>query len=182
MKDKSGLYDNSSRSTSSSGYNSPSQEYSEYYRVDKTMLKKDKLNPDVYDKEKGYFKNPTATKIENSAPNGKVKINGNIQDGRIEYVLDLDENIIIGIRANPINPSGPAPHPTLIGGLDPVVKCAGMIRFHEGKIIEVDISSGHYKPNESSKIVILKALKQLYKNHSYLFDKNWKWRIESWKK
>ncbi|MEC7263577.1 MAG: hypothetical protein VXW38_07535 [Bacteroidota bacterium] len=47
-------------------------------------------------------------------------------------------------------PNEKAPHPTLIGGVDPVVKTAGIIEFRAGKIYKVDNVSGHFKPSAQS--------------------------------
>lgn len=44
----------------------------------------------------------------------------------------------------------PTPHPTLIGGKDPQVQMAGLVKIRGGKIISYDNRSGHYKPNIKS--------------------------------
>ena len=61
------------------------------------------------------------------------------------YVIDDADNIIIGGRNN-----ANLPHPTLIGGKNPNVKCAGMIRFKDGRILEISNNSGHFKPSNSA--------------------------------
>ena len=43
--------------------------------------------------------------------------------------MDENGNIIFGKRVNPNDSRKRAPHPTLIGGRDPQVQCAGIIEF-----------------------------------------------------
>ena len=95
-----------------------------------------------------YDRNPTAENL-------KDKINGNyIGDKRtnfeVPYVIDLNGNIIIGRRNGNGRGEGalPTPHPTLIGGKDPKVQMAGILKVSGGKISSYDNNSGHYKPNK----------------------------------
>ena len=81
-------------------------------------------------------------------------------------------------RANPNDGRKRAPHPTLIGGKDPQVQCAGMITFYKGRILSVDNQSGHYRPNSKSMEKVDAALKKLYEKYPGAFDKNSKWRKE----
>jgi len=103
-----------------------------------------------------YLKNPTAKNVTEliKNPSGSMKLNqssGSILNGEYMYVVDEADNIIIGTRATGISPfNGKAPHPTLIGGADPVVKTAGIIEFRGGKIYKVDNVSGHFKPSTQS--------------------------------
>ena len=77
---------------------------------------------------------------------------------------------------NPNNPDKRSPHPTLIGGKDPHVACAGILHFKEGKIISVDQESGHFRPHEKSLRKVGKYLKDLCKEHPELFHKESPWR------
>ena len=53
---------------------------------------------------------------------------------------------------------------------NPKVKVAGEITFHHGKIYEIDVNSGHYKPNVKS---LKKAENILYSNfNNNMFSKN----------
>lgn len=61
------------------------------------------------------------------------------------YVVDEFDNIYIGSRGG-VN----LPHPTLIGGKNPNVKCAGMIKFNNGRISEITNNSGHFKPSNAA--------------------------------
>ncbi len=91
-------------------------------------------------------------------------------------MLDKNDNIIIRKRKNPNDSSKRSPHPTLIGGKDPQVQCAGMIIFKNGKIYSYDNSSGHFRPNSKSLPKVKAALDKLYKENPNLFDKGSEWR------
>lgn len=159
-----------------SGTNGESQPLAESYHVVKSELAKDKADPDIYNPSTGYFKNPTAQEIADSVTNSSVYIAGNKPNGPVTYVLDNNDNLIIGKRINPNNPNKRAPHPTLIGGKDPQVQCAGMITFKNGKIMSYNNNSGHYRPNSKSLDKVEKVLDALYKKDPNLFHKNSKWR------
>ncbi len=158
------------------GTNGGSQPYSETYHVVSNELAKDKKDPDIYNPQTGYFKNPTAKEISSAVANDTVFIDGKKPNGPIEYVLDKNNNLIIGKRFNPNNPSKRSPHPTLIGGKNPEVQCAGMITFKNGKIMEYNNSSGHFRPNAKSLEKVEKILDNLYKKNPNLFHKDSKWR------
>ena len=70
----------------------------------------------------------------------------------MQYVITTDGRVIIGIRnGNGKTPSKtPTPHPTLVGGLNPKVKMAGIVDIRRGKIYSYDNQSGHYRPNSKS--------------------------------
>ncbi len=166
-------------SGSSSNYHGThggSQPYSESYHVVDSAMKKDKKDPDIYNPDTGYFKNPTAVKLEDSIKDDRVYVDGKKQMGIITYVMDDNGDIIIGIRKNPNNPSKRCPHPTLIGGKDPTVQCAGMISFSKGRITSVDTNSGHYRPNSQSLPKVKQALQKLCDNHPEWFSPNSEWR------
>ena len=139
-------------SGSSSSYSGAggSQPYANTYHVVQKELNKDKKDPDIYNPSTGYFKNPTATNLENAEQNGSVYIGGNKANGQYTYVMDQNGEIIFGKRSNPNDSSKRAPHPTLIGGKDPLVQMAGMLDIRGGKIYSYDNQSGHYKPNPKS--------------------------------
>lgn len=123
------------------GTNEKSQNYSSKgYHVDKPMLKHDKENGTY--KEDGYSKNPTAIYIKDAIVDGKVA------NGQFTYVVDTNGNLIIG-RRNGSN-KFQTPHPSLIGGKDPIVRMAGMVDIRNGKIHSWDDRSGHFKPNIKS--------------------------------
>ena len=153
-----------------------SQPYAESYHVVPSEFQKDKTDADIYNPKTGYFKNPTAIKLEKSIENNRVYINGKKQMGTITYVLDKDGNIIIGVRQNPNNPSKRCPHPTLVGGKDPTVQCAGMITFSKGRISSVNVNSGHYRPNHESLKKVNEALQKLCNKHPEWFSPNSEWR------
>ena len=165
-------------SGSSSSYSGAggSQPYANTYHVVQKELNKDKKDPDIYNPSTGYFKNPTATNLENAAQNGSVYINGNKANGQYTYVMNQNGEIIFGKRSNPNDSSKRAPHPTLIGGKDPEVQNAGMITFKNGKIFYVDNQSGHYRPNIQSMGKVESALQKLYERDPKLFHKDSKWR------
>lgn len=103
--------------------------------------------------------------------NGNYIGNKNTNEKGLPYVIDMDDNIIVGKRNG--NGRGkdakPTPHPTLIGGKDPKVKMAGLIEIRGGKIYDYNNLSGHYKPNIKSMDVANKAFSKLSKS---LFHKN----------
>ncbi len=151
-----------------------SQPYSETYHVETKMLEKDKSDPDIYNELKGYFNNPTSTLLESAIDGNRFVYNKRRVDGKRMYILDKDGNIFFGKRCNPNNSKGHSPHPTLIGGKDPIVQCAGIIDFYKGRIKSIDNNSGHYKPNIKSMEKVYAVLKELYNKNPNLFDKNFK--------
>jgi hypothetical protein len=62
------------------------------------------------------------------------------------YIIDDLDNIFIAGRGGAIG----YPHPTLVGGSNPNVKCAGMIKFKDGRILEINNNSGHFKPSNEA--------------------------------
>lgn len=165
-------------SGSSSSYNC-SQPYAELYSVISKMLKKDKENTSIYNNEKGYFKNPTATDLMQSIEGNYIYLNKQKANGTFTYVLDKNGKIIFGKRSNPNGSNLRSPHPTLIGGKNPKVQCAGIITFKNGKIDSIDNRSGHYRPNIKSLDKVDNILNELYKSNPNLFWKNSKWRKEN---
>ena len=165
----------SGSSGSYTGTSGGSQPYAETYSVVDAELSKDKKDTDIYNPSSGYFKNPTAINIEDAAGKDSVRVDSKRPEGQITYVLDKGGNIIIGTRKNPNNSDKRAPHPTLIGGKNPEVQCAGMITFKKGKIVAVNNHSGHFRPNSQSMPKVYDALKKLYNKNPNLFHKDFKW-------
>jgi hypothetical protein len=126
------------------------------FKVDNTLKSADELAGVLINGE--YRLNPTAKNVSQliKNPSGAMKLDqsaGSILNGQYMYVVDEADNIIIGTRAKGFDfsvPDGKAPHPTLIGGVDPTVKTAGIIEFRAGKIYKVDNVSGHFKPSTQS--------------------------------
>lgn len=154
-----------------------SQPYAASYAVVPEMLRHDKRVSDIYDPDKGYFKNPTATDLKEAHKDGEIRFKDGkpVKDFAI-YVLDNEGHLIIGYRKNPNNPDKRSPHPTLIGGKDPHVACAGILHFKEGKIISVDQERGHFRPHEKSLRKVGKYLKDLCREHPELFHEESPWR------
>lgn len=71
-----------------------------------------------------------------------------VANGQFTYVVDTNGNLIIGRRNGSVKFQ--TPHPSLIGGKDPIVKMAGMVDIRNGKIHSWDDRSGHFKPNIKS--------------------------------
>ena len=159
-----------------SGTNGGSQPYAESYHVVSTEYNKDKADPDIYNKESGYFKNPSAVSLEDAMDGNRFVFQGNRAEGYFTYVLDIAGNIIFGKRCNPNDPKKRSPHPTLIGGKDPQVQCAGMIVFKKGRILTVDNQSGHFRPPKKSMEKVDTILQELYNKNPSLFDRDSKWR------
>lgn len=92
--------------------------------------------------------------------------------------MDLSGNIIFGSRNGNGRLGAATPHPTMIGGSDPQVQVAGMLKIRGGKIYSYDYMSGHYKPNVKSMEAADKAFSKLSKN---LFAKNFTRKDKLWK-
>lgn len=163
-------------SNSYSGTKGASQPYTPTYSVVDNQLKNDKLDSDIYNSETGYFKNPTAIALEESVVNNSIYVDGNKQNGTITYVVDENGTMIIAVRNNPNDGRKRSPHPTLIGGKDPKVQCAGMITFRKGKIESINNNSGHFKPNIKSIEVVNSYLDDLFSRKPELFSRYSKWR------
>ena len=159
-----------------SGTNGGSQPYADKYDVVQSMLNRDKKDSDIYSKDTGYFKNPSAVNLKDSISGNYVVFEDNHANGQMTYVLSESGNIIFGKRCNPNDARKRSPHPTLVGGKNPKVQCAGMIEFRNGKIFSVDTNSGHYRPDKKSLDKVDKALKQLYDHNPRLFHRDSKWR------
>ncbi len=159
-----------------SSRHSGSQPYAPTYSVINSMLVKDKQDKDIYNPSTGYFKNPTATNLESAIKGNRFLFNGNRAEGKLTYVMNTSGNIILGKRSNPNNSSKRAPHPTLIGGKNPEVQCAGIIEFRKGRIYSVDDRSGHFRPNSKSLEKVYGKLQKTCDNNPNLFDKNSRWR------
>lgn len=155
---------------------SKSQPYAELYNVCSDLLEIDKKDPDIYDSNNGYFKNPTAINLFESINGDGIYRNGKRVHGVFTYVMDEKGNIIFGSRCNPNNIGKRSPHPTLIGGKNPKVKCAGMITFSKGKIVSIDNISGHFKPNIKSMEKVNDYMDKLYQINNEIFSNKSKWR------
>lgn len=96
----------------------------------------------------GYIKNPTSIVFNDlqKTSGGRLKLDDKSLNGKYMYVIDTKDNFIIGTR----NGSSRMPHLTLIGGINPEVKTAGIIEFRGGKIYSIDNASGHFKPKIDS--------------------------------
>lgn len=128
-----------------------------------------------------YKSNTTKPKYDNLENNinpqsGKIKDNDgiiihtdNVNGEGLMYAVDEFDNIFIGGRGGIANSF---PHPTLIGGVNPNVKCAGMIKFNQGRILEVNNNSGHFKPSLAN----LEQIKSVFQNKfpANSFDSNFK--------
>ena len=108
--------------------------------------------------------------------NDRFYIGGIEAGGKLTYVLDENGNIIFGKRSNPNDGNKRSPHPTLIGGKNPEVQCAGIIEFRDGKIYSVNNNSGHFKPNKKSLDKVKAILDKLYESNPKLFYRKSEWR------
>ncbi|WP_323840642.1 hypothetical protein [Photorhabdus africana] len=91
-----------------------------------------------------YKNNPTAQNITRLLTDSG-RIGSKNMNGQFMYVVDQKGNVIIGTRSGER-----MPHPTLIGGKDPLVLGAGIVEIRAGKIYSIDNASGHYKPGAGS--------------------------------
>ena len=90
----------------------------------------------------------------------------NVNGEGLMYAVDNSGIIHIGGRGG-VNSF---PHPTLLGGINPNVKCAGMIKFNQGRILEINNNSGHFKPSALN----LEQIKSVFQNQfpTNSFDTN----------
>lgn len=159
----------SGKSGKYNGTRGSSQPYARSYAVCKDMREWDEKRG-IYSKKHGYTKNPTAKKLTEL-------INGNYIVSKrecihIPYVITTKGDIIVGRRNGNGKDGDPTPHPTLIGGKNPKVKCAGILEIAGGKIKSIDVNSGHFKPNKKSLPEAKKILEKLPKK---LFHKKYEW-------
>ena len=160
----------SGKSDSYSSSSGNSQPYAPTYGVVKSMFEKDKQDRDIYNPQTGYFKNPKAKSLDNAIQGDKVYSDGKPAHGKLTYVLNENNEIIFGKRYNPNNPAKRSPHPTLVGGKDPEVQCAGMLHFSNGKITGFDNDSGHFRPNAKSLSKVEAALNKLKEKNPNIFS------------
>ena len=152
---------------------SGSQPYAPTYHVVSDMLEKDRTDPNIYSPSTGYFKNPLASTIQDTVRNGQIQMDGHIAHGTFTYVVDENGDVVFGKRFNPNSSRSRAPHPTLIGGKDPQVQCAGMIRIEKGRIVWYNNESGHFRPSAKSLETVDKAMEVLKRIHPEIFAKNY---------
>jgi hypothetical protein len=126
----------------------------------------------VWEPGRGYIKNPTAANLSTIAAKGKI--GGGFENGQFMYVVDDHGEVWVGKRLGKN-----MPHPTLIGGLDPQVRAAGMVEIRAGKIVKIDNHSGHFRPPRGALAQAVKGYlklpKDAFKNlavESVHFDKN----------
>ncbi|MGF6907847.1 hypothetical protein [Fusobacterium sp. PH5-44] len=117
-----------------------------------------------------YIENPTAKNINEYIKTNSNYLGSKNMNGQYMYAINKEGQIIIGTRAKQLIGTH-VPHPTLIGGKNPVVKGAGIIEIRGGKIYKIDNASGHFKPDNNSLINIEKAFKNI---PSKLFHKDFK--------
>lgn len=158
--------------------NSGSQPYAPTYNVLPQMMELDKTNPNIYDPQKGYFLNPLAVKIQDAIEHDQIQMNGRSAMGEFTYVLDLEGNIVFAKRFNPNKIEERSPHPTLIGGKNPEVQCAGMIHLYKGRIVWYNNKSGHFKPNYKSLDKVDVAIQKLREQNPKIFAKTYTGRID----
>jgi RHS repeat-associated protein len=114
------------------------------FAVDPAMMEKDQEAGVLRDGN--YIKNPTARDLSDLVNRDTGKIVGPKFSGRYMYVVDAQGKVIIGKRAGQAR----MPHPTLIGGSNPLVRGAGIVDIRGGRVFSVDNASGHYKPGAGS--------------------------------
>lgn len=130
-----------------SGTSGSSQPYAPSYHVESSMHRMDIERGTFHDGQ--YDRNPTAQNLKDMI-NGNYVVSKNFNAENMPYVIDLQGNIILGKRNGNGRDGMPTPHPTLIGGKDPQVQMAGLVKIRGGKIVSYDNRSGHYKPNKKS--------------------------------
>ena len=165
--------------TGNKGQELISSNSSRLYSVVPEMHELDKYRRTFRANETGYVKNPTAQNITNYINNTNYLGTGGKKgalNGQYMYVVDINDNIIIGNRAkgmvSGLIDTDSLPHPTLIGGFNPQVQGAGIITIQGGKIIEINNASGHFRPDSSSLVQVEKLF--LNKVPNKYFDRKFK--------
>ncbi|MBQ7217464.1 MAG: hypothetical protein IJS39_15935 [Synergistaceae bacterium] len=156
-----------------------SQPYKNLYNVVPDMLELDKKHEDIYNPETGYFTNPSARILQEEISRGTLLKNETKAEISLIYVVDKEDNIIFGERINPNNAAQRSPHPALMGGKNPEVKCAGIIKFRDKKIYSINNQSGHYKPDIQSLELAEKILQALYDANPQFFHEDSKWNKQN---
>ncbi|PLS29551.1 hypothetical protein [Bifidobacterium parmae] len=141
----------------------------------KSMLELDK-KAGIYKPGRGYFKNPSRIDLEKAVKGDSIMFGGKNASGTFMYVLNADGRIIFGARRNPYNSKGRSPHPTLLGGKDPIVQAAGLLTIRGGKIVSFDDQSGHFRPSSKSMDKVETALRKIYNINHKLFSSTFIWR------
>ena len=143
-----------------------SQTYKEVYGIDNNMKRLDMSNKKVYNAETWYHRNPSAKNLKEAFSDDKFFESFCEEEEdkitRLLFVIAEDRNIIVGKRSG-------LPHPALIGGKDPKVRCAGILELMGPKIYSVSNQSGHYKPDIKSLAEMENALRNLYEAKPHLF-------------
>jgi len=134
------------------------------YTVEPAMQAKDIAEKVLVDGK--YLNNPTAKNMNDLIRQGYNYVGSKQMNGRYMYVIDQEGNIIIGTRAKDIATGRTLhmPHPTLIGGENPVVQGAGIVEIRGGKIYSIDNVSGHFKPGSGSLDAVKGVFDQLPQN------------------
>lgn len=144
--------------SSYSGTGGGSQPFAPLYHVDPEMHQMDIKNGVFHDGH--YDLNPTAKNIKDMIQGNYIVGKTFNQDG-MPYVIDKQGNLILGKRNGNGRDGKPTPHLTLIGGANPEVQMAGLVRISGGKIVSYDDRSGHFKPNPKSMSVAHEAFGKL---------------------
>jgi hypothetical protein len=121
--------------------------------IDKAVITPGTNSYKINTTRKSFDNMPSSSQMDINVQSGKIRdANGtimatdNVNGEGLMYAIDESGNIWIGGRGGEIS----YPHPTLVGGVNPNVKCAGMIKFKDGRILEISNNSGHFKPTNSS--------------------------------
>ena len=142
---------------SGKGSSLPENDAGRLYSVDPSMFPDDEMAGVLQNGE--YINNPTATNINDYISEGSNYLGNKNMNGQYMYVIDTEGNIIIGTRGGQR-----MPHPTLIGGSNPLVQAAGIIEIRGGKIYSINNASGHYKPGNECLNVIIDFFSELPQN------------------
>jgi len=123
----------------------------------------EKVRRPVWTPEQGYVKNPSARELPSLVRNGKIA--EGFENGQFMYVIDKEGTAWLGKRLQePGKTPGRAtglPHPTLIGGKNPIVIAAGEVEIRGGRIFKIDNQSGHFQPGRTTLSTSAKAFLKL---------------------
>ena len=113
--------------------------------------------------------------------NGNYIGNKTTNESGLPYVIDMNGNIIVGKRSgNGRGPGAlPTPHPTLIGGNDPQVQMAGLLKIGGEKYLAMIIIAVTINRMQNQ---CLSLMKHSQNCHLHYFQKNSKGEISNYAK
>jgi hypothetical protein len=131
----------------------PAEKSVALWPVNEELMRIDMADPNISE-EGGYLENRSSVYLK-KAVDRYGRIGGKEINGTFMYVVDTAGEIRIGTRAGQR-----MPHPTLIGGKEPLATAAGIVELRAGRIYRINNESGHFRPGPQSLDVARDAFEQ----------------------